>query len=58
MTTVSDYSPGKRLPTGLLLFAMLCFLLRLKSIGDFPAGPVKTLRFHSRGHGFHPWLGN
>ena len=27
--------------------------------GDFPGGPVvKTLRFHCRGHGFDPWLGN
>ena len=25
---------------------------------DFPGGPVvKTLHFHSRGHGFDPWLG-
>ena len=26
---------------------------------DFPGGPVvKTLHFHCRGHGFHPWLRN
>ena len=26
------------------------------SFGDFPGGPaVKTLCFHCRGHGFHPW---
>ena len=26
---------------------------------DFSGGPVvKTLGFHCRGHGFHPWLGN
>ena len=27
--------------------------------GDIPDGPVvKTLNFHCRGCGFHPWLGN
>ena len=26
---------------------------------DFPGGPVvRTSRFHCRGHGFDPWLGN
>ena len=27
-----------------------------KRPGDFPGGPVvKTLSFHCRGDGFHPW---
>ena len=35
---------------------LLCFQARMR---DFPGGPVvKTLRFHCRGHGFYPWLGN
>ena len=26
---------------------------------EFPGGPVvRTLCFHCRGYGFHPWLGN
>ena len=26
---------------------------------EFPGGPVvRALRFHCRGHGFDPWLGN
>ena len=38
-----------------LLGKMQC----LMALGDFPGGPeVKTPRFHCRGHGFDPWLGN
>ena len=33
--------------------------IKIKYAWDFPGGPVvKTLRFHCRGRGFDPWLGN
>ena len=28
------------------------------SYREFPGSPVRTPRFHCRGHGLHPWLGN
>ena len=32
--------------------------LKMIKLLNFPGGPmVKMLRFHWRGHGFHPWLG-
>ena len=37
----------------------LCSQIEDFKRGDFPASPVvRTLRFHCRGHGFNPWLGN
>ena len=37
----------------------LCSQIENCKRGDFPASPVvRTLRFHCRGHGFNPWLGN
>ena len=37
----------------------LLFKLLSNRYQDFPGGPaVKTLRFHLRGCGFHPWSGN
>ena len=31
----------------------------IENCGDFPGGPVvKTLGFHYREHGFHPWSGS
>ena len=33
--------------------------VKTRSLGDFLGGPVvKTLHFHRRRHGFHPWSGN
>ena len=38
---------------------MMGSFIKTRSLGDFLGGPVvKTLHFHRRRHGFHPWSGN
>ena len=39
------------------IWSQECFPLK-KQIREFPGDPVvKMMHFHSRGHKFHPWLG-
>ena len=39
-------------------FSALLIISREYSIGTSSGPVVKTLYFHCRGHGFHPWSGN
>ena len=40
------------------LFFLNLFIIKMLT-GDFPGNPLfKTLRFHCRGYGLDPWLGN